>query len=510
MALSAPAGQVDSLRELLPGALISGAADVGVSGCTCDSRRVKPGDLFVAIEGGRRDGHFFIEEAVARGCAAVVSQRLLSGLSVPAIQVGNARAAFGLICQALAGRPSETLKLIGVTGTNGKTTTACLIAGILNHSGRKAGLLGTLGYFDGEDVVSEEHPEGDSPIFAAQKFGQSPWHTTPPADVLAKQLAGMVENGCTHAVMEVSSHALAQSRVAGVQFDAACVTNVTRDHLDFHPTLHDYRVAKSRLFDHLRGEGFAVVNADDPVAAGYLQRFDGPALTIGIHSPAEITGVPLEQSIDRQTFLITAGGETAAVETVMIGKHHVYNCLTAAAVGLAYGLDLADVVRSLEAAEHVPGRLERIESGQPFGVFVDYAHTPDALEISLQTLRAVTRGRLICVFGAGGDRDRAKRPEMGRTVGCLADEAVVTSDNPRNENPEKIIKEILSGFADRRRAKVIAARKKAIYHALRSARPGDCVLIAGKGHEGFQIVGNRRIPHDDRAVARRWLFKERT
>jgi UDP-N-acetylmuramoyl-L-alanyl-D-glutamate--2,6-diaminopimelate ligase len=490
MTTSAPAGQLESLRKLLPGVLISGANDLEISGCTCDSRRVGPGDVFVAIEGRQRDGHFFIEEAIARGCAGVVSERPLGDLPVPAIQVDNAREAFGLLCQALAGNPSEKLKLIGVTGTNGKTTTACLIAGILNHAGQKTGLLGTLGYFDGEEVVDAKH-------------------TTPPADELATLLARMVRNGCTHAVMEVSSHALSQRRVAGVQLDAACVTNVTRDHLDFHPTLQDYRAAKLRLFDHLRGEGFAVINADDPVAANYLQRLDGPALSIGIDSAAEIVGVPVEQVASEQTFLITAGSDTAAVRTVMIGRHHIYNCLTAAAVGLAYGLDLVEIVRSLEAAEHVPGRLERIECGQPFSVFVDYAHTPDALEVSLQTLRAVTRGRLICVFGAGGDRDRLKRPEMGRTVERLADAAVVTSDNPRNEDPRQIMEEVLSGFGERRRAKLVADRKKAIRHALRSAQPGDCVLITGKGHEGFQIVGNRRIPHDDRTVARRWLYRMR-
>ena len=242
-------------------------------------------------------------------------------------------------------------------------------------------MAGTLGYFDGQEV-------------------EPATHTTPPADVLAPLLARMVTNECSHAAMEVSSHALAQSRIAGVRLDVACVTNVSRDHLNYHGTLGDYRLAKSKIFDYLAPEGFAVVNADDPIAAGYLRHFQGPALTIGIDKPAEITAVPVEQFPSEQTFLLTAGSETVPVRTRMIGTHHIYNCLTAAAVGLTYGIDLMTVVRGLEAVDYVPGRLQRIECGQPFGVFVDYAHTPDALAASLRALRQVTSGRLICVFGA--------------------------------------------------------------------------------------------------------------
>ena len=321
MQLCSPIIQPLSLRALLPGAEFSGTDDVRIGSCVCDSRRVRPGDLFAALPGSCQDGTEFIADAVARGAAAVLSQQPMPGLDVPMCRVANARDAFGRICQALAGNPSFRLKLIGVTGTNGKTTTSCLIAGILSKAGRRVGLMGTLGYFDGKDV-------------------EPATHTTPPADRLAAVLARMARHDCTHAVMEVSSHALSQYRVSGMRFDAACVTNVRRDHLDYHPTLQDYRLAKSRMFEHLAPGGFAVVNADDSVAAGYLRRFQGPALTVGIHNDAEITATPVEQFPSEQTFLLTAGSETVPVRTRMIGLHHVYNCLTAAAVGLAYGIDL--------------------------------------------------------------------------------------------------------------------------------------------------------------------------
>jgi UDP-N-acetylmuramoyl-L-alanyl-D-glutamate--2,6-diaminopimelate ligase len=481
-------GHLVRLRGILPDAELLGADEVFIGGCTSDSRRVRGGDLFAALAGSRQDGHDFIAEAAARGCAGVLSEQPVHDCPVPCCVVPNARAAYARICQALVGNPSRALKLIGVTGTNGKTTTSCLIAGVLSAAGHRVGVLGTLGYLDGARVEEASH-------------------TTPPPERLAALLARMVRNECTHAVMEVSSHALDQSRVAGACFDAACVTNVTRDHLDYHASLRDYRAAKSKLFDHLSGEGFAVLNADDPGSAAYLRRLDGPVLTIGIDSPAEITAVPFEQCASEQTFLLTAGSETAPVRTQMIGVHHIYNCLTAAAVGLAYGIDLTTVVRGLESVGHVPGRLERIECGQPFRVFVDFAHTPDALAGVLKTLRSVTSGRLICVFGAGGERDREKRPLMGRAVEENADACFLTNDNPRHEDPQAIIGDVLAGFHAPASVGVLPDRVEAVHRALSAARPGDCLLIAGKGHENCQIIGNQRLPLDDREVARQWLYE---
>ena len=477
-----------SLRRLLPGAEFFGADDIRVSSCSRDSRRVRPGDLFVALPGRACDGHDFASEAARRGSTAVLAQRALPGIDLPVCCVPDTRQAYARLCHALAGYPSEHLRVIGITGTNGKTTTSCLIASVLSTAGYHVGLLGTLGGFDGLDF-------------------RDPTLTTPPPDELACWLARSVANGCSHAVLEVSSHALDQSRIAGIKLDAACVTNIRRDHLDYHRSILDYRLTKSRLLDHLSGEGFAVVNADDPTSASYLARIGGPVLTVGIRAAAEISATPLEQYVSEQTFLLTAGSETVPVRTRMIGTHHVYNCLAASAVGLAYGVDLVTVARGLEAVEHLPGRLERLECGQPFGVFVDYAHTPDALTGSLEALREVVRGRLICVFGAGGDRDREKRPLMGRAVEANADRAVVTTDNPRTEDPKAIQDDVLSGLQRADEVVVIPDRAEAIHWALAEALPGDCVLIAGKGHEKYQIIGTERVPFDDRQVARQWLYQ---
>lgn len=479
-----------SLRRLLPNAEFFGAEDIAVRRCVADSRTVQPGDLFAALPGRRYDGHDFISEAIGRGAGAILAQRPVSEFGPAVCYVADARQAFGRICHGLAGDPSRRLKVVGVTGTNGKTTTTYLIASVLAAAGHRSGVLGTLGCFDGEEFLS----------------GQL---TTPSPAELASRLARMVGRDCSHAAMEVSSHALDQSRVAGTVFDTVCVTNVRRDHLDYHPSVLDYRRAKSKLFGYLRPEGLAVLNADDPASNAYLPQIDGPVLTVGVRSAAEITGTLVEQFASEQTFLLTAGSETMPVHTRMIGLHHVYNCLSAAAVGLAYGIDLATVVRGLEAVEHLPGRLERIECGQPFGVFIDFAHTADALAGALDALRQVTEGRLICVFGAGGDRDRTKRPLMGQAAESRADLVVLTNDNPRSEPPHAILDDILAGLDRPADAHVLPDRADAIAWALSQAQPGDCVLIAGKGHETFQILGHATLPFDDREVAREWLYRVR-
>jgi UDP-N-acetylmuramoyl-L-alanyl-D-glutamate--2,6-diaminopimelate ligase len=477
-----------SLRDVLPEAELVGAEDVLATSFAQDSRRIKRGDVFVAVCGSVNDGHHFAGEAVARGAVAVLAERPLAELSVPVCYVPDTREAFGRVCQASEGNPSQRVKVIGVTGTNGKTTTCWLIANLLAAAGYRPAHIGTLGCFDGLDWTETDL-------------------TTPPADELAKWLARSVENECTHAVMEVSSHALDQSRIAGISLDAACVTNVRRDHLDYHQSLREYRLTKTRLLDHLTGEGFAVWNADDATCSSLLAGIGTPALTVGIQSAAEITGTLLEQFLSEQTFLLTAGSETVPVRTRMIGTHHAYNCLIAAAVGLAYGIELTTVVRGLEGIEEIPGRLQRIECGHPFGVFVDYAHTPDALSECLQTLREVSQRRLICVFGAGGDRDCQKRPLMGRAVEDHADLAVITTDNPRTEDPRRIEADILRGFRHPKPVRIISDRMEAIAWALSRAEPGDCVLIAGKGHEKHLIIGNQRYDFDDCEVARAWLYE---
>jgi len=464
-----------------------GTRDIRVSTCSNHSAACQPGDLFVAMLGAEQDGHDYVAEAVAHGASAVLAEEWRPGSDVPFCIVEDSREAWGQVCHALAGNPAARVPVVGVTGTNGKTTTSCLIASILYCAGELPALAGTLGYCDGRRTLP-------APL------------TTPPAPLIADWLARSESQGATHAVLEVSSHALAQRRTAGFEFDVACVTNVRRDHLDFHGTLANYKAAKARIFDQLRDGGVAVLNLDDAVCREYLGMLTGPVLTYGMKSAAEVTANVIERHRSEQTFLLTAGNDSVPVRTAIIGDHHVANCLAAATVGLVYGIDLDVIVRGLERITTMPGRLERIECGQPFSVFVDYAHTPDALTRVLATLREVCTGRLICVFGAGGDRDRAKRPLMGKAVEAGADLAIITDDNPRGERPAKIAGQIVRGFQRPQQAVVIHDRTTAIHTALAAADPGDCVLIAGKGHESVQIVGSRRHPFDDRDVARQWLY----
>jgi UDP-N-acetylmuramoyl-L-alanyl-D-glutamate--2,6-diaminopimelate ligase len=476
------------LRQLLPEATILGADEIVVSACTADSRTCQPGDLFAALMGCHVDGHDFIAQAVRRGATAILAERYIPAAGVPVCVVPDARAVFGQICQALAGSPSQKLKVIGVTGTNGKTSTCWLIASVLEAAGFRAGFTGTIFNSDAQTFESSEM-------------------TTPPAPMLADWLARMAGNGCSHAVLEVSSHALAQSRTAGIQFAGACITNVRRDHLDFHNSIENYRQAKSRLLRQVSAGGFAILNADDEVCNEFLTTFDRAALTVGMENTADVSAAIVERHLSEQTFLLTAGSETVPVRTQIVGDGHVYNCLTAAAVGLMQGISLTHIAAGLERIEKIPGRMERIECGQPFGVFVDYAHTPDALASVLRSLRAVTTGRLICVFGAGGQRDREKRPLMAEAVEAHADLAVVTDDNPRREDAGKIRRDILRGFLRGDAAIVKHDRGRAITWALGQAEPGDCVLIAGKGHEDYQVIGSQRQWFDDRDVARQWLYE---
>lgn len=482
------------LSQLLPQIEFPVGEDIFTGRCTCDSRRVRPGDLFVAMVGEKDDGNRHVRQAISRGCSAILTDQpidmgTIENWEVPVAIVPDAREAFARICQKWAGDPSESLSVIGITGTNGKTTTSCLIAGILAQCGHRLGMLGTLGYTDG------------------RKLSDARW-TTPPANVSADWLARMVKNECEYAVMEVSSHSLAQQRVAGIRFEAACLTNITGDHIDFHGTFDAYLAAKVKLFHMLPAEAVAIVNVDDPVAADVASRIDRPMLTVGIDSPADITAQIIEQTSSEQTFLLIAGNEAAAVHSRMIGRHHISNCLVAAALGLTRGFSLTDIASGLESVDYVPGRLESVVCGQPFRVYVDYAHTPDALTRSLSTLRSVTPGRLICVFGAGGDRDRSKRPLLAQAARAGADLAIVTTDNPRNEDPQAIIDEVLDGW-DGPRSQIIniVDRREAIQWALSEAGEDDSVLIAGKGHETSQIAGRKRIPFSDVEVAREWLHE---
>jgi UDP-N-acetylmuramoyl-L-alanyl-D-glutamate--2,6-diaminopimelate ligase len=519
------------LRTLLPEAQILGTDDLQIGRCVSDWRQVEPGDLFAALGSDRDEGGTGIPQAIARGAAAVVCQKapaeahvsvgarrasppakrqVPGDADVPLCLVPDAREAYGRICQALAGNPSLQLKVIGIAGDNGKTTTSCLLASVLLQAGWRVGLLGSLGYLDGRAIESATQP-------------------TPPADTLAALLARMVANGCSHAVVEVSRRSLAESYVAGIRLDVACLTRARggkRGQSPFAGTARDQAPLGARaphrgsrtngtqgvpgplfpsLLEHLTPEGFAVLNADDPASAACLRKLDGPALTVGIHKQAEIMGVPLEQCPSEQMFLLTAGSETVPVRTRMIGTQHVYHCLTAAAVGLAYGIELAAVVRGLEAVEYVPGRLERIECGQPFGVFVDNARTPTALAACLQVLRKVTAGRLICVFAARGDGDGRRR--LGQTLETTADQAVLSSDHLPGKDPRQAVARVLEGFRDPQNVRIIADRAAAVGWALGEAQPGDCVLLAGNGCRHGRAAAPDRAGPDDGQIARQWLYK---
>jgi UDP-N-acetylmuramoyl-L-alanyl-D-glutamate--2,6-diaminopimelate ligase len=488
---SAPQAGSLSLRRLLAdagfdGAQFIGAADILVKACTHDSRRCLPGDLFVALVGSRRDGHDYAREATARGASSVLVERFLPLEGRPMCIVGDTREAYGRICQALAGQPSRKLKTIGVTGTSGKTTVSCLIASVLQAAGLRVGLSGTLGACDGDKIKGTKT-------------------TTPHADVLARWMSDCLSAGCTHAVLETSSVALAQKRVAGIELDAVCLTNVRREHLDRHGSLGNYRKIKGRIFGQLAAEGFVVLNADDPTSVGFLAELQHPTLTVGLKTHGEIRAAAVERFPSEQTFLLTIGADTAPVRTSIIGDHHLYNCMLAAAIGAGYGIGLSTIVRGLEAVERVPGRMERIECGQPFGVFVDSAHTPDGLATTLRTLRQVTDGKLICVFAAGRDRDRPKRPLLGRAVECGADVGILTRDDAHHEYAE-VAADVLRGCDRPKQVHLVSQRAEAIGWALAQAMPGDCVLLAGKGHEKY-VVSDGQPPIDDRQLAQSWLYQ---
>jgi UDP-N-acetylmuramoyl-L-alanyl-D-glutamate--2,6-diaminopimelate ligase len=444
--------------------------------------------LFVAVTAADSDGHEWADEAVERGAAAVLAERLLP-VKGPQVVVEDSREALGEICQALVGRPSDSLRTIGVTGTGGKTVTSMLIASVLEAAGQAVGVTSSVGYSDSVEQVK-------APV------------TTPHPQLLAKWLARMTEAGCTSAVLELSSRALAERRAAGVDFDAAVLTNLREAHLSFHGSAENYRRAKERLFSMLKPGGFAVLNADDEVSADLLGRLESPALTFGLESEADVTAEIIERQRSEQTFLLSAGNETVPVRTGMLGDYHVSNCLAAAAVGLTLGIDAPTIARGLEAVERVPGRLERLECGQKFGVFVDSARTPEQLAVTLRTLRKNTAGRLICVFGAPGGRNKKIRADLGRVVERSCDLPIITSSDPRHEEPLKIAHDILDGFQRPAKGHVLPGRVEAIRYALLTAQPGDCVVIAGKGDSEVQIIGKRRLMHDDRAIARAWLYRQ--
>jgi len=488
---------LSELTTHLTNARVANQGDAKITGITYDSREVQPGWLFVAMQGGSLDGHRFIGSAVEAGAVAVIAEREVDGITVPCVVVPDGRTAMGEISAPFFGYPSRKMKLIGVTGTSGKTTVTHLIQSIFNASGQAAGLIGTLGARIGDELIETKH-------------------TTPESVDLQRTLADMVNRGVKVVAMEASSHGLYQGRTLGCEFDCGVFTNIARDHLDFHGTVEAYLAAKLMLFrDYpaMSAKPFvAVINADDPSAALIVREvllvrdFKSRTirtLTFAIENAADLTASNIVVTDRSVNFDMAYHGQSVPIRLEIGGFFNVYNALAAAAAALGLGVGLDTIVRGLAAAHRVPGRFESVECGQDFGVIVDYAHTPDELENVLRTAKSLTSKRLIAMFGCGGDRDRGKRPIMGGIGAELADVVVVTSDNPRTEDPEAIIAEVLTGIseADRPRVTVRPDRREGIREAIVRAQAGDVVVIAGKGHEDYQIFADRTIHFDDREVA---------
>ena len=478
-----------TLIEAVRPASVTGPADVEIKGLAYDSRQVRPGWLFVALPGEHADGRAFVHDAVTRGAAAVLSEASdPPGRKVTHVVVPDSRQAAAEAACAYHHHPSRKLAMAGVTGTNGKTTTAYMIRQALDDAHLQPGLIGTVEYRFGERAIPATR-------------------TTPQALDLQAILDQMTQAGCRSAAMEVSSHALAQKRVWGIDFDVAVFTNLTHDHLDYHRTMESYFEAKAELFRGLgRGgkKGAAAINTDDAWGRRLVALVPAgvPVLTYGCSADASVRADGVRLTAVGSTFRLVAPAGAADVRLSLLGRYNVSNALAAAAACSALGLSPEAIARSLGRLGAVPGRLESFASAAGFSVFVDYAHTDDALSNVLTTLREITAARLIAVFGCGGNRDRSKRPAMGAVAAQLADYTILTSDNPRKENPAAIIAEIRAGFGDRRHYDVVEDRAEAIRRAVGMARAGDVVLVAGKGHEPFQELANTVVPFDDREIVR--------
>ena len=450
-----------------------------ISGITTDSRTVVPGVLYAAVRGSETDGHRFVADAARRGAVAAMVE-VPQEAALAQVLVRDGRRAALAAARAWHGDPSRQLVLIGVTGTNGKTTTTGLLRHLLNGAGT-AGSIGTLGAYDGAGA-------------AVPSAGL----TTPGPVDLQATLAALRDRGTTHVVMETSSHSLDQGRVDGLTFAAGVFTNLTRDHLDYHGSMEHYLAAKLRLSSYLALDGIEVVNLDDPVWRAMPDR--NGRVTFGQHPAADVRASGLAMDAAGSRFRLGSRWGSAEVALPLLGDFNVANALAAAACALGMGRPIGEVAQRLAAAPQVPGRMERI-AGRPCVVLRDYAHTPDALERALATLRPLTAGKLIVVFGCGGDRDRGKRPIMGRIAAELADLAVVTSDNPRTEDPDAIIHDIEEGMGSVPHLRE-TDRREAIAVALQAAGPDDTVLLAGKGHETYQVIGTEKVPFDEREIVR--------
>ena len=472
---------------------ITGSAEVPVTGLSCDSRSAEPGNLFFALAGSRENGGSFVHAATERGAIGVVADQELEGLSIPLVRVPAAREAMADIANAFYNFPSSSLAVAGVTGTNGKTTTAWIIRHLCERVGRACGLIGTIEY-------------------VLPGIIEKASHTTPESLDLERLLAQMRDGGFRAASLEVSSHALVQQRVRGVEFDAAIFTNLTQDHLDYHGTMDEYFEAKSHFFTMLAGQtrkkGRAIVNSDDRYGRRLLDRIGShPVITYGQGSNCNFRASDIHYSSVGTVFRLDAKGRSYLVRTPLIGLFNVYNTLAAVAAVASMGLELRRVVAAAATIPQVPGRVQRVPGHRNFQAYVDYAHTPDALENILKVLRQLTPARLITVFGCGGDRDRSKRPLMAAAAEQYADRVIITSDNPRSEDPLAIIRDAETGLRGSSH-EVYVDRESAIRRAVELAGQNDIILVAGKGHENYQESAIGRTPFDDVSVTARAMAEK--
>lgn len=478
------------LRELIKNLSIiemNADAELEISGVSYDSRKTEKGDMFVAIRGFEADGHKFIPKAVENGAAVILCEEKPS-CDIPYVLVSDSRYGLAIVSRDFFGDPASEMTMIGITGTSGKTSSSYLIKHMLESKlDAKVGLIGTNGNMIGDELLHTEH-------------------TTPESYELHKLFRHMADSGCTHVVMEVSSHSLTLERVAGIHFDVALYTNLSQDHLDFHGTMEEYAAAKRKLFSMC---SLGCFNLDDAWADFMRDGASCRTMTFSTEkNEADLVAKDIRLTADGVRFASVSGDEIRITKLGIPGMFSVYNALGTMSVGLALGLSLADCSDAMSSAKGVKGRLEIVPTGRDFSVVIDYSHKPDALEKVLKTLKPVTRGRLIALFGCGGDRDKLKRPIMGRIAADNADLVVVTSDNPRTEDPDEIIREIVAGMKDKRTpTKVICDRREAIAWAIDNAAPGDVLLLAGKGHEDYQVVGHEKHHMDEREIVSDCLKK---
>jgi UDP-N-acetylmuramoyl-L-alanyl-D-glutamate--2,6-diaminopimelate ligase len=473
--------------------------DISINAVQYDSRKVGNKDLFVAIKGETSDGHAYLDRVIQQGATAVVVQddgalpdSYFLHANVFKILVPDSRRALARIAANFYRDPSKELTLVGVTGTNGKTTTTHVVRALLEQAGRRTGLVGTIGYQTGSRFIPATH-------------------TTPESLELNALLREMRFDGCTAAAMEVSSHALAQHRVDGLQFAAGVFTNLTQDHLDFHGSMDEYFRAKRVLFEMLGTSAVAVTNLDDPRGRAIVEGTAAHVWTYAVHAPADVAAEDVSMTVAGIRMSIRHPGGRFPIASRLTGRFNIENLLAGAATGLALQIAPDAIQAAVERMSPVAGRFEQVVAPAGWTVVIDYAHTPDALEKCLRTIHDLlpADGRVITVFGCGGDRDRTKRPVMGKIASDLSDITIVTSDNPRTEDPEAIISEIIAGIPDGDRARRCADRRRAIHQALDEARPGDIVLLAGKGHETYQVIGKEKVHFDDHEEVERWLTRPR-